>query len=111
MKKFTQNIVERITGSSHVRVAKSGNYTCLKWGKSMSQIGSGYIYFLSWEVQDGKIHWIERDSDYNVVENTQMTCICDDLNLEGDGLFVRLQDLEKEKEQILAVAEKIYAEQ
>jgi hypothetical protein len=111
MKKFTQNIAEKIIGSDSVRVAKSGNYTCLKWGKDMSQIGSGFVYFLSWEFQDGKIVWIERDSDYNIVENTGMTCICDDLNLDGDGLFVTIEVLEAEKEQILAIAAKIYAEQ
>lgn len=111
MKKFTQNIAEKVLGSSHVRVTKTNNWTTLTWGKSMSQIGHGYTYVLSWTAQDGKISWVERDQDYNMKENTGMTCICDDLNLDGDGLFVTIKVLEAEKEKILEVAAKIYAEQ
>ena len=112
MKKFTQNIAEKVLGSSHVRVYKVGNYTSLSWGKSMSHIGHGYVYLLSWwEIQGDKVVWTERDQDYNVKSNTGMTCILDDLILDGDGLFVTIEVLEKEKVEILAVAEKIYAEQ
>ena len=109
MKKFTQNIVERIITSDSVSVYRHGNYTSILWGKSMSQ--SGYVYCLAWKVQDGQVVWVERDQDYNIVENTGMTCIQDDINLDGDGLFVTIEQLEKEKEKILAFAEKIYAEQ
>ena len=111
MKKFTENIVERIIGSDKAEVTKGKTWTNLYWEKSMSQIGSGYIYCLSWISQDGKIQWIERDGDYNLKENTGMTCICDQFRNFEDELFVTLSDLEKEKDDILALAEKIYAEQ
>ena len=52
----------------------------LYWGQSKNQLGSEYIYCLS---------WIERDGDYNIVEN-----------------FVTLEDLEKGKTSVAAIAKK-----
>ena len=55
----------------HVRAAKNGSRTTV--------LGPGWIYCLSWQVQDGKI--------------------------DGDGLLVTLEDVEKRKTAILAIAE------
>ena len=112
MKKFAKNIAMKIIGSDYVRVTQKGNYTCLSWGKSMSNFGHGYVYLLSWDTHDdGSVEWTERDQDYNIKENTGMTCICDQINLDGDGLFITIDELEAEKEKILDAAAKIYAEQ
>lgn len=111
MKRFTENVVERIVKSDKVEVTKGRTWTNLYWTKSMSQIGSGFVYCLSWISNGDKIKWVERDGDYNIKSNTGMTCICDQFRNFEDELFVRLEVLEAEKEKILAVAEKIYAEQ
>lgn len=111
MKKFTQNIAAKIISNPYVRVTKRGDWTSLQWGESMSQIGGEYLYMLSWEVQDDRVVWYEFNSSLNRVADTGMTCIRDDINLEGDDLFVRLETLEAEKEKILAAASKIYTEQ
>ena len=113
MKRFTKNIAERVLGSSQAEVTKSrdGVTTTLYWEKSMNQLGSGYIYCLSWISNGDKIKWIERDGDFNLKEDTGMTCICDQFRNFEDELFVRLEVLEAEKDEILAMADKIYAEQ
>ena len=111
MKKFAKNIVGRIQNNPNKEVTKHQNYVSIRWGKSHAQVFPGYIYQLSWMTVDGTAYWQEFNDSFNRVENTGMTCICDLINPDGDGLYVKLKDLEDQKEEILALAAKIYAKQ